>query len=797
MTAAPFADTTPTPSVSRSGRRAAGRRALGLLPCLGIGVAALLLILGLYLVQPAMLQQLDRQSYDLFLRLTAGGKPPPGIVIVDIDEASITSFGQWPWPRYLLAALLEQLDEAGSAAVGLDILFSEADRTSMVHVQAMLERFLGLETTVAGLPDEARDNDLILADTLSSTPAVLGMYLRFASDRPSGEASPIPPSAGAGAASATGAAPAKGAASAKGAPAAGDAPSAPAAPPAEAAPPPPGLAVLEREPRGPPGLAPLTGLARADSGAFPLPVFVKAAPVAFYNAGMDRDGLLRRAPLVLAYRDDVYPSLAVRALMRARGVGALVLETGADGLERLRLGDLAVPVSHDGTMPVLFRGPGFSYPYVSAADILSGKADASLFRDAVVFVGTSAVGLRDIRATPFDRHMAGVEVHAAVVDAILSGRFVDTPPWTPGLQAVGIAVVGLICSLAFGRAKAFVYAPLAAGLTGGVLWGTSRAFLAGLFISPVYLVLTVAAEGFAVLSLRFWQEERQKRHLRQAFSRYVAPEIVARIAEEERDILAGEERVITILFSDIRGFTSLSESLRPPQLVRLLNSYFTPMTALVRGHKGTLDKFIGDALMAFWNAPLDVPDHPALAVETALRMQEMLDSLNATLQEQSGARIGIGIGLHTGPAYVGNMGSEELLDYTAIGDAVNLGSRLEGLCPMYKVGITVSGDCASLCGGRFAFQLVDVVRVKGKQSAVEVYTPLRPDRAAERKMELEMYAAARALYAAGEFQGAAEAFADLRAASSSGLYGVYEDRCRALAADPPPDWNGVWSLISK
>lgn len=774
MTGAPSAD---SPSAPPSGRRTPGRRALGLLPCLGTGIAAFLLILGLYLAQPALLQQLDRQSYDLFLRLTAGGKPPPGIVIVDIDEASIKNFGQWPWPRYLLAGLLEGLDEAGASAVGLDILFSEADRTSVMHVQAMLERFLGLKTTVAGLPDELRDNDAILADALAATPSVLSMYLRFSGL--SGGAAPNPLPAGSGAASA----PSSGLTE--------------AAPLAEDAPPPPGLAVRELEPRDPPGLEPLAGLARADGGTFPLPLFVKAAPVAFYNAGMDRDGLLRRVPLVLAYRDGVYPSLAVRVLMRARGVGALVLETGADGLERLRLGDLTVPVSHDGTMPVLFRGPGFSYPYVSAGDILSGRADKALFKGAVVFVGTSAVGLRDIRATPFDRHMAGVEMHAAVVDAILTGRFVDTPPWTPGLQAVGIVAVGLICSLAFGRARAFVYAPLAAGLAGGVLWGASQAFLAGLFISPVYLVLTVAAEGFAVLSLRFWQEERQKRHLRQAFSRYVAPEIVARIAEEERDVLAGEERTITVLFSDIRGFTALSESLRPPQLVRLLNSYFTPMTALVRNHKGTLDKFIGDALMAFWNAPLDVPDHPALAVETALRMQEMMDSLNTALEAQSGARIAIGIGLHTGPAYVGNMGSEELLDYTALGDAVNLGSRLEGLCPMYKVGIAVSGDCASLCGNRFAFQLVDVVRVRGRRNAVEVYAPLRPEQAAERKAELEMYAAARTSYAAGDFSAAAAAFATLNETWNTGLYGVYESRCRDLAADPPPDWDGTWSLISK
>ncbi len=768
---------TPSPETSSAAgaKSRAARRVLGLLPCLGTGCVTLLLVLGLYLAQPGILQQMDRQTYDIFLRLRAGGTPPPDILIVDIDEASINTFGQWPWPRYLMAALLQNLTEAGAAGIGLDILFSEADRTSVVHVQAMLQRFLGLKTSVSGLPDELADNDRILAETLAATPSVLSMYMRFAADRLSGGAAQLealPPAAK---------------------PTSSD----DAAPLAEAAPPAPGLVLREIRPRLPAGTEPVAGLMRADAAAFPLPIFTKAAPVAFYNASMDRDGLLRRVPVVLAYQDKIYPSLALRTLMRAKGIKNLFLETGQDGLERVRLGKLGLPVGPDGTMPVLFRGPGLSYPYLSAKDVLLGKLDKARLKNAMVFVGTSAVGLRDIRATPFDRHMAGVEMHAAVVDAALSNRFVTTPPWTPGLQCMGIIITGLICALSFGRARALVYAPLAAGLAGGIAWAASQAFLAGIFVSPVYLILTVAGEGFAVLSLRFWQEERQKRHLRQAFSRYVAPEVVARIAAQERDILAGEEREITILFSDIRGFTAISEALRPPQLVRLLNSYFTPMTAIVRENKGTLDKFIGDALMAFWNAPLDVPDHPALALESAMSMQEMLANLNDALQEQCGARIGIGVGLHTGQAYVGNMGSEELLDYTAIGDAVNLTSRLEGLCPMYKVGITVSADTVERCGDRFAFQLVDVLRVKGKKTAVEVFTPMRPQEAAARDEELRVYAAAREHYAAGDFARAAAAFAELRQSCAAGLYTVYEERCRTLAANPPPDWNGVWSLVSK
>lgn len=740
---------------SRAG--AARRHALSALPCLVTGVLTLALVLALYLAQPAPLQQLDRQAYDLFLRLTAGGEPPPGIVIVDIDEKSIASLGQWPWPRYLVAALLENLDSAGASAIGLDILFSEADRTSVSHVRSMLKRFMDLDMTVQGLPDEVLDNDAILADALAATPSVVSMYLRFGAERAPLPAAPLP------------------------------AASLPAAP---------GLAVRELEAPAP-GVSPTAGLITAGSATLPLPAFSTAAPVAFYNAALDSDGLLRRMSLVIAVQEKIYAGLALRTLMLARGVSALVLETGADGTEGVRVGDLVIPVSPDGTMPVLFRGPGRAYPYVSAVDLLSGKADASLLRGAIVFVGTSAAGLRDIRATPFDRNMAGVEVHAAVVDSILSGRFLSVPPWTPGLQCLGILFIGLACALLFGRARAFVYAPLALGLAGAVIWSTASCFQNGLFVSPVYLLLTVAGEGFTVLSLRFRQEERQKRHLRQAFSRYVAPEVVARIARYERDILAGEERVITILFSDIRGFTGFSETLRPEQLVRLLNSYFTPMTALVRSSRGTLDKFIGDALMAFWNAPLDVPGHAVLAVDTALRMQETLASLNDTLHAQCGQRIAIGVGLHTGRAYVGNMGSEELLDYTAIGDAVNLTSRMEGLCSQYRVGITVSGDTAALCAGEFVFQHVDTLRVKGKKAPVDVFTPLRPAEAARRSEELDAYARARALYTSGDFCGAASAFAELRRAHDVGLYALYAERCEKLALAPPSEWDCIWSLVSK
>jgi adenylate cyclase len=298
--------------------------------------------------------------------------------------------------------------------------------------------------------------------------------------------------------------------------------------------------------------------------------------------------------------------------------------------------------------------------------------------------------------------------------------------------------------------------------------------------------------------LRFWQEEKQKLVLRNAFSRYVSPEIVKRITKLRGNLFAGEERELSILFTDIRGFTTLSEKLSPPQVVSLLNRYFTPMTALVRAHSGTMDKFIGDALMAFWNAPLDVPGHAGLAVESALAMQEKLLALNEDLFREFGVHIRMGAGVHTGPAYVGNMGSAELVNYTLIGDNVNLASRLEGLCPQYGVGVVISGETRAGCEDLFAFQYLDTIRVKGKSQPVSVYAPLRREDEAARREELLFWQDACELYRSGDFARAADAFTGLcKQFPDVKLYAVHAERVRSLLRNPPPDWNGIWTAINK
>jgi adenylate cyclase len=338
-----------------------------------------------------------------------------------------------------------------------------------------------------------------------------------------------------------------------------------------------------------------------------------------------------------------------------------------------------------------------------------------------------------------------------------------------------------------------VYLPVAGALTGGAVQLSRHLFGQGLFLSPLYGVLTVAALGASLLLVRFWQAERQKRTLRGIFSRYISPEVVSRVTRAAGDLMAGEERELSIIFTDIRGFTSLSETMKPQEVVSLLNRYFTPMTTLVRKHAGTLDKFIGDALMAYWNAPLDVPGHPLKAMETALAMQETIPILNAGLLDDLRLEIHIGVGVHTGRAFVGNMGTKDFINYTLIGDNVNLASRLEGLCPKYGVGIVASGEAKDACGGAFAFQCLDILRVKGRTQPVTIHLPLRLEEAEKRREELAAWAAAWESYAAGDFTAADVRLAALHAEfPETKLYAIFADRARILLQSPPAFWNGIW-----
>ncbi len=726
---------------------------------IGIGICFTMLVL--YVWQPNILQQADRNVYDVLLRANGGGDPSPTPALIDLDDASLAEFGQWPWPRHLVAKLVANLTEYGAAAIGLDILLAEPDNASVLSLQKSFQRHFNVNIPLESIPQALHDNDRILATILAQSPSVLGVYARFVGDE-----TPLP----------------------------------------ENMPPPEGIIEMT----APGGLAPRTHIMTGKGATLPLPELRAVAPLGALNVAQDADGIIRSVPLISQVDGRIMISLALRSLMRGLGTKTLSLIGGPDGLQALRIGKYNVPVTPDGRFMVAFRGPRNYYPTFSAADILNKKIPPEEIQGRVLIVGTSAAGLLDIRATPFDSMYPGAEVHTTVIDAILSKRFIESPAWIPGAQVSSILFLGGLAALMFAMAPAIAYLPILALLAVGAGWGSWVIFQQGIYLSPLYTLITLVALAVTLLAVRFWQEARQKRTLRNAFSRYIAPDMVARIVDVGEAVLVGEERVVTLLFTDIRGFTTLSENLTPDQVVNALNQYFTPMTSIIRSSQGTVDKFIGDAVMAFWNAPLDVPRHPLLAVKSAMQMHVALAELNEVFQEEIGIKLRMGAGVHTGKVYVGNMGSAELLDYTCIGDTVNLASRLEGMCAVYGVGVVTSAEtadqCLSYAQGEDAlpaeeipfFIPLDSIRVKGKTLPVEICTPISHEEKALRAEEIELFMQARADYVQGDFITSSQRFTQLKEAfPDSLLYTLYAERTEFLQAEPPENWEGVWTFTKK
>jgi adenylate cyclase len=507
----------------------------------------------------------------------------------------------------------------------------------------------------------------------------------------------------------------------------------------------------------------------------------------------------------MSWNGTVYPSLAVAAVMRAFGDKSALLTIepnpygGQDLAYSLDLGPLGrrvVPLDGNGRILLDFRGPGRTFPYVSAADVLSGKASREALEGRIVFIGTSVRGLEDVRATPVDRTFPGVEAHATVADMILADRFLRHPMDAWYIELVLLAIFGLGVTVQLMVTRS-LWAGVASLLAGLGVWYCSVLSMnrLDLYVSPLTPLMALAINFTLLTFVKFLREEHDKRFIQSALGQYVSPLVVEQlIADPEKLNLTGEEKEVSILFSDVRGFTTLSEKLTPTQVVDLLHEYLTPMTRLVINSLGTMDKFIGDAIMAFWNAPADVADHPRKAVETALSMQRELDRLNVGFKARFGFEIQIGIGIHRGGVRVGNFGSADLFDYTIIGDNVNLCSRLEGLTKYYHQRILLTEAMRAGAGEGFIWQEIDRVRVKGKHEPVTIYTV--HDKAEPE--ELARWSEGLELYREGRFSQARRIFEELQSKTDNGLYELYAGRCRALEETPPgPSWGGVFEHTTK
>ncbi len=742
--------------VQRLGKLALGPR-LGLL--LGLLVLALLVLV--QWLDPAPIQRLRLQVFDAFqVAAPLETEADSGVVVVDIDEDAIATLGQWPWPRTDIATLTRRLGDAGASAVVFDIVFSENDRTSPAMIA---ERYAdpALRAALQRLPG----HDALLAESFAAAPVVTGYFL----DRQAM-----------------------------------------------------GRAVEPKASFTIHGSVPAAHVAHYAGALLPLPALEAAATGSgFVTIEGDGDGIVRRVPLVALHRGTLVPSLTLEAVRVATGGDAPNLLT-SDGSGQTTTRDAAavavriagreIPVNDAGEMWVHFPAPGRQVTLPAGPVVTGAMTDAALaaaVAGRIVFVGGRAQGLQDLVSTPLTENTAGVNVHAAAAAQIMAGQFLERPDWAGGLEMLAVLLLGALLALLLPRLGALWGALVALAGVAGVAAASWLAFMnLHLLLDPTWPVLAIVAVYAVQTVTAYYREERQRSYIRSAFDRYLSPELVRQIAADPGKLeLGGEERDMTVLMADIRGFSRISEHLGPRQVIDFLIAFLTPMSEILLARRATLDKYIGDAVLAFWNAPLDDPDQHANAARAALAMLAATEELNRTMPAREGVtwpgEVKIGIGLNSGLCCVGNMGSTQRLSYTLIGDTVNMASRLEGLTKQYGVGI-LTGSALAAALPQFALLELDRVQVVGRDAPETVFALLGDEVMAASPAFVRLaaqHAAFLGHYRAQEWQAAEAALAageDYAALQVAALREIMLARVTKLQADAPGEgWDGVFRASEK
>ena len=710
-------------------------------------------------------EQMENIAYDQRLLWSMPNTMDNRIVIVDIDERSLTAEGRWPWSRNKVATMVENLfEQYESALVAFDIVFAEPDDSSGLSVLERLaaENFADDENfrTQLQLLKPELDYDGLFAETVQKYPVILGYYFNFAnSDEEVSKIGALPDPAFV-----------KGTFKGK-----------------------------------------RIEFYTADGYGGNLPQLQSSAlGGGHFNPVPDRDGVLRRVPMLISYGGAYYSSLSLEVARKLLGVDAIlpVFEKplfggkGYMGLEWLRVGSKQIPVDRKISALVPYRGKRGSFPYVSATDIINGTADPSVLKGATILVGTTAPGLEDLRGTPVGKTFPGVEVHANLLAGIIDGTIKQLPEYTLGAEVLLLILFGLVMAFLVP-----ILSPFGATIATGVLLLGYVVFnfviwSAGNFVLPVASGVMMLISMFVLnMSYGYFVETRGKRELTGLFGQYIPPELVDEMSSAPTDYsLEAESKELSVLFSDVRGFTTISEGLKPHELAELMNLFLTPMTGVIHEKRGTIDKYMGDAIMAFWGAPISEDAHAKLALEAGMEMIKKLDEINRTFAARGWPEIKIGVGVNTGMMNVGNMGSEFRMAYTVLGDAVNLGSRLEGLTKGYGVDILVSESTKDAVP-EYLYREVDKVRVKGKDLPVAIYQPicLKTELDKHWKDELSLYREALRFYRAQEWDMAEMNFLNLQKMSRDpALYKVYAERVAVYRNNPPgAKWDGVFTHTSK
>lgn len=683
----------------------------------------------------------------------------PRIVIVDIDEKSLAQVGRFPWSRDIQADLVTKLTKQYKVgAIGFDISFPEADNSSGYKVLEKLAReelkdVPGLKSQLA-LLESRMDYDGLFASAMAGQPVVLGYSV---SERHTKGMLPAP---------------------------------------AFTVEQLNGRDVAAYEPDG--FEANIARLQQAARGA------------GIFTALTDADGVIRSSTLLQRIGDGYYPSLALATAAVYLDASAITPVFAPGGLDEIVMFTpqraVSIPVGYGLVTTVQFRGKGGpgggAFRYVPAVDVLTGAADAAVLKGAIVLVGTTAPGLKDIRVTPVNAEYPGVEVHANLIKSILDGRFKSRPDFALAVEFLQVLGFGLALTFALA-----VLSPLRSIVLAGAAFCAAALFNYWMYaaqdieLNSATLALLIAALFVFNVVWGYFFEVRKGRALVSRFGEYVAPELVAEMAEDPGKYnMDGDSRELSVMFADVRGFTTISEGLPPKELREYINLYLTAMSENIRdSHRGTLDKYIGDAVMAFWGAPVHFPDHASRAVATALLMQASVTRLNDQFRTRGWPRLQIGIGVNSGLMHVGDMGSTIRRAYTVMGDAVNVAARLEGITKVYGAGIAV-GEATRAAAPEFLYRELDRVRVKGKSEPIAMFEPVGRRDAVDAAIahDVAQWSDALAMFRARDWDGAAAALERLAAVQPRGLYHLYLERIARFRLDPPgTDWDGVTNFDTK
>lgn len=737
-------------------------------------LCTILLVVGLFVSDTPILDLIELKTYDLRFRSRGQLSPSPSVVMAVIDEKSLDTEGRWPWPRSKIAKLVDLLSQDGARVIGFDIGFLEPDENSQLAViNQFAQKVDALAIQNPQLTDfiqeskQHADNDLTLANAIknSSATIVLGYFFHMW-ETDLGyqiEQSKIDQQ-------------------------------------------------LKRI-----GASKYPFVMYKDPGIDFVPFFQAYAPESnlemftevaassgYFSVRSDQDGVVRWMPLMIQAGEDLFPPLSVLCAWHYLGKPQLTAQVGRYGVEGVQMGSRFIPTDEHGQLLINYLGPLKTFPHVSIHDILSGKLTKGTFTNKIVLVGATAIGIHDLRSTPFSPVYPGMEIHATVIDNILTQSFLTKPKWAKIYDLLAIIILGTLIGIALPRMSALKGLFFATGLFIVHIITANWLFVhSGVWLNIVYPLLALSANYTVLTVYDYITEERERKKIKEAFQHYVAPVVIEEMLKEPGRLkLGGEEKVLTVLFSDLQGFTAHSEQYTPGQMIELLSEYYARMTEQIFAYEGMLKEYVGDELMAIFGAPIEQPDHAERACAAALAMREHRNALREEWAKTGRPPLIARTGINSGPMLVGNLGSKYRFAYGVLGDHVNLGSRLEGLNKAYGTEILLGENTAQLVGKSFVLREIDLVQVVGRKQPVRIYellarsgTPLP----SEQEKAFSSYAAGLEAYRQQRWNEALGLFKEsLTLWPKDGPSRIMVERCQIYQQMPPPEeWDGVFEVMQK